>query len=801
MFKNYLKVALRSLNKNRTFASINILGLALGLAVSLLVFLFVKHETSYDKQWDNYTQIYRMGLKANMMGQQLDAPVSPSPMSEAFRTEFTDVETATRVRPFTQEILLSHEQNKLYVRNGLNADSTFFKVFNHRFIKGNKNTALQEENAVVITQQLAHKLFKDKDPMGQIINYDQRQDFIVRGVIEDPSSNSHFNVEVIFANNSIRNVWVSNNFYTYVKIKPGVDPGLFKTNVQQEFRKKIKPDVERFLQISMEEFEEQGNTFEYQMMPISDVHLHSQKDFEIQQNGNIIYLYVFIGIAILVLIIAGINFMNLSTARSSKRAKEVGIRKVSGATKPMLISQFLMESVIQSFLALVLAFILTELFLPAFNNIMDIDLNLVNDHFNETLLFSFIITLSYGIFAGSYPAFFLSSFKPISVLKGDLTKSKGGGLLRKGLVITQFTASIILIIGMIIIFKQIDFLHNKNIGFKGEQVIVVPLQTDKMTENFRNYVDIFKTNSNIQEVTRASFYPGDNPNQNMFVIEGREDQLPLWNMEVDFDFFKTLGVEFAEGEAFKREKVSDSLRYFILNETAVKNLNIENPLEQRLGEYTDQEGNIRYGQIIGVVKDFHIEGFNKPIRPMVMRISNEVWFASFKIAATDMNATIDFIETEWNKLEPSHPFRYTFLDEKFGALLKQQDSFGSIFFYLTILAIIISAMGLYGLSSYTAEQRTKEIGIRKVLGATVNQIMVMLTKDFIKLVLIANIFAWPITFLLAKNWLSNFSYQIDMPILPYLFATIVAVIIALITVSSQAYLAATSDPIKALKYE
>ena len=601
--------------------------------------------------------------------------------------------------------------------------------------------------------------------------------------------------------NGIRNVWMSNNFHTYVKLKEGADFNAFETEMKRNFMKKIEPDVERFLKITVEEFLKQGNAFEYQLQPLKDIHLHSQKDWEIEQNGNIIYIYVFIGIAILVILIAGINFMNLSTARAGKRAKEVGVRKVTGASRKMLIVQFLTESVIQSFIALFLAFILVELFLPGFNNIMETNLDLFNDHIGQTVLFSLGVTLFYGLFAGSYPAFFLSAFQPIAVLKGDLTKTKGGALLRKSLVVIQFTASTILIIGMIIIFKQISFLQNKDIGFNGDQVIVAPLQTDAYVENFRSYNDIFLKNSNVLSVTRASYYPGDTPNQNMYNLEGSEEQMPLWNMEVDYGFFNTLGVEMVEGRKFDREKESDSIPYFILNETAVKNLNIENAVGRRLGRFTNQNGDKEYGNIIGIVKDFHIEGFNQPIRPMVLTVSDNLWFASFKIAAKDMNATVDFIETEWNKLEPSHPFRYTYLDQKFGALLRQQENFGTMFLFLTILAIIISAMGLYGLASYTAEQRTKEIGIRKVLGASVSQIMNMLTKDFIKLVLIANIFAWPITYLLAKNWLTNFSYQIDMPIMPFIFATILALIIAIITVSSQAYLAANSDPVKALKYE
>jgi putative ABC transport system permease protein len=801
MFKNYLKVAFRSLHKNRVYATINILGLALGLTVTILVFLFITDETSYEKHWSGYDRIYRTGIKADMMGQKMDAPVSPSPMANAFRTEFTHVETATRIKTVNQEILIRQEQTKVYIQKGVYADSSFFKVFNYEFVHGTPNKALKEDNAIVLTEESARKLFGDKNALGEVVNYDNRRDYIVRGIVKEPKGHAHFHFDMFMAGNEIQNVWLNNGWHTYVKLKEGASLAVFEAEMKRNFMKKIEPDVERFLKITAQEFFEQGNAFEYQLQPLKDIHLYSHRDWEIEQNGNSIYLYVFIGIALLVILIAGINFMNLSTARAGKRAKEVGVRKVTGASRKMLIVQFLTESVIQSFIALFLAFILVELFLPGFNNILETNLTLFNDHVGKTIGFALLVTLFYGLFAGSYPAFFLSAFKPIAVLKGDLTKTKSGALLRKSLVVIQFTASTILIIGMIIIFKQISFLHNKDIGFKGGQVIVVPIQTDDMAENFRNYKDIFQKNANVLSISRASYFPGDTPNQNIFALEGREEKLPLWNLEVDYDFFETLDVQIVEGREFDRENEADSIPYFILNETAVRNLNIENAVGRRLGEFENDEGDLRYGNIIGIVKDFHIEGFNHPIRPMVLRVRNNLWFASFKIAANDMNATVDFIEDEWNKLEPSHPFRYTFLDQKFGALLRQQENFGTMFLFLTILAIIISAMGLYGLASYTAEQRTKEIGIRKVLGASVGQIMKMLTRDFMKLVLISNIFAWPITYLLAKDWLSNFSYQIDMPILPFVFATILALIIALITVSSQAYFAANSDPVKALKYE
>ena len=536
MLKNYFKVAFRNLNRNRVYAFINILGLALGLTVSILVFMFVKDETSYDKHWSGSERIYRTGIKADMMGQKMDAPVSPSPMAQTLRTEFNDVESATRLNTVRQEIMMRHEQTKVYIQKGVYVDSTFFSVFDYEFVHGDPKTALNEPNAIVLTEETASKLFGDKNAMGGVVNYDNRRDYIVKGIVKEPRGHAHFKFDMFMAENDVQNIWISNNFFTYVKLKENTDLASFEAEMKENFVKKIEPNVEAFLKVTMEEFFESGNSYEYQLQPLESIHLYSHKDWEIQQNGNIIYVYVFIGIALLVILIAGINFMNLSTARSGKRAKEVGVRKVSGASRNMLIFQFLTESIIQSFLALFLAFILVELFIPGFNNVMDTNLNLFNDYLSQTVGFSLLVTICYGLFAGSYPAFFLSGFKPVSVLKGDLTKTKGGALLRKSLVVTQFAASIILIIGMIIIFQQISYLHNKNIGFKGDQVLIVPIQTDQMTENFRSYKDIFLKNSAVQSVSRASYFPGDTPNQNMYVLEGTEEQLPLWNMEVDFDF-------------------------------------------------------------------------------------------------------------------------------------------------------------------------------------------------------------------------------------------------------------------------
>lgn len=802
MYKNYLKVAIRNLLKNKTFSVINILGLALGLTVSILVFLFVKSEYSYEKHINDYEQIYRTSVHGFMNNQEFNNPASPSPLAHSLRTDFPEVISATRFRPIRQEIMMRHEQNTIYNKNVYYVDSAFFNVFSYEFIYGDAKNALNDENTIVISEEMAQKYFGDANPVGKILNYDNRQDMLITGVVKQQEGKSHFTINAFVASNDVRNFWMSNNFYTYVKLKENLNIERFKKKLNDYMYIKIEPDIKQVMNMTPAEYMAIGNSYSYGLTSIKDIHLRSRMNWEIEENGNIMYVYIFIAIAFLVLLIAGINFMNLSTARSSKRAKEVGIRKVSGATRPMLIGQFLLESIIQSFIALLVAFVIVEFFIPIFNNIMQTDIKLINSHFQQTILFAVIITLVYGIFSGSYPAFFLSSFQPINVLKGDISKSKGGALFRKTLVVVQFTASVVLIISMMVIFMQISYMQNKELGFKSEQVIVVPLQTDEVADNFRTLKQQFLQNPKVLSMSRSDYLPGDSPNQNMYKMEGDETNIPIWNMSVDYDFFQTLNIELSEGRLFNSELDHDSSFTVIINEQTAKMYNLDNPIGKRIDvQLGNPDPNKRYATIVGVVKNFHIENFENEIRPMIFNINNYTWFASVKISPDNVQETIAFVEDTWNRMEPTHPFTYMFLDEKFEAFFQQQKSFGKIFLYLTVLAIIISCMGLFALASYTAEQKIKEIGIRKVLGASIAQLMSLLSKEFVKLVLIANVIAWPIAFILARNWLSDFSYQINMPILPFIAATIGAIIIAIATVSYQAYQAALSDPIKALKYE
>ena len=797
MFKNYLKVALRTLNKNRSYAAINILGLALGLMVCIIVFLFISKETSYEKHFSDYERIYRIGNESKKTGMRF--PVSPSPLAETFRTEMDEIETATRIYPGRQEILLIANQKRVYVDKGVSVDSSFFEVFDYEFIHGDPQTATQRQNTIVVTQATSERLFGNENPMDKIIRYDDREDYVVSGVVAPPAGDSHFEFNYFFTDNEVADNWAMNRFYTYFKLRDGVQLSNFYPKMVDRILIKLEPTIEKYSKMTIEEYKASDETGRQYLMPLKDIHLHSHTNYEIAQNRNIIYLYVFGAIAFLILLIAGINFMNLATARSAKRAKEVGVRKISGASKGMLISQFLTEAIIQSLLALFIAFIMVELFIPGFNSVMDTDLSLFNTGFKETALFALAITLMYGLFSGSYPAFFLSKFKPATVLKGDMTKTKSGSFFRKSMVVLQFTASTVLIIGMTIIFSQISFMHKKDLGFSGEQVMMIPLQTDAVVENFNQHKTELLKHPNIQSISRSNSLPGEITSQTMFEVGDSDEQVSMWIIAVDFDFLKTLDLDLLEGRTFDSNIDDDSSFVFILNETALKNHNIENPIGKRIKmAMSDSDAT---GKIVGVVKDFHTESFDYEIKPIVLALRPDQWMASIKIAPENAQQTVEYIESKWATIEPSHPLTYRFLDDKFGAVFKDQENFGRMFLYLTILAIIIAAMGLYGLASFTAEQRTKEIGIRKVLGASVPQLMQMLTKDFVKLVLIANIFAYPISLLLARNWLSQFTYQIDMPIMPFLLATVIALVIAVLTVSYQAYAAAISDPIKALKYE
>ncbi|MFK7908394.1 MAG: ABC transporter permease [Chitinophagales bacterium] len=810
MFRNYFKVALRNLLRNKTYSSINILGLAIGIACCVLIVLFVTDELSYDRFHQKADRIYRVALDAEMMGQKLQAPISPSPLAKAIKAELPEVEHACRVNPYRADALVAWGEKKFYEKKTWAwVDSTFFDIFDFEVLEGDANKALDKPNQLIISESTAEKYFGKEKAIGQILKLDNDRDYLVVAVMKDMPNNSHsrydFLASIVSLEDEGSDNWLSSNVYTYVLLKENATQQQLETKFPDFYKNKMGPQLKQMAQMDFEEFLEAGNRFEAYLQPLTGIHLGGNLDWELQPNSDRKFIYIFSMIAFLVLLIASINFMNLATARSSKRAKEVGVRKVIGAPRSALVGQFLGEALLQSLIAMCLAVVFIELILPHFNNIVDKNMSLFGG--KSLLFYGFLasIFIIVGLFAGSYPAFYLSSFRPATVLKGTLLKGSGGARFRKALVVTQFAISVALIIGVLFVSKQLSYFHNANLGFNKEQLVMIEVNKEETIQQMKTVKSEILKNPNVISITATSFLPGNgDPNQNMFSVtkEGAEQHYPLWNMEADFDFIETMGLEVLEGRAFDRNLTTDSIAAYILNESAVKGFGWENPIGKEVTEMGIGPAETIPGKIIGVVKDFHTEGFTKQIKPMIISINPRYTYnVAIRLNSTNMAESLSFIENVWTGFEPEYPFHYDFLDQKFASLYTAEERLGKVFLYFTLLAIFIACLGLFGLASYTAEQRTKEIGIRKVLGASVSHITLLLTKEFIFLVLISNIIAWPIAYYMMQKWLETFAYPADITFWTFGLASILGLVIAVLTVSFQAVKAAIGNPIQALRSE
>ncbi|MEZ4885289.1 MAG: ABC transporter permease [Chitinophagales bacterium] len=807
MFRNYFKVAMRNLLRNKTYSLINILGLAIGIACCVLILLFVTDELSYDRFHKNADNIYRTAIDAEMMGQQLQAPVSPNPLGKAILDEFPEVINTTRINPYRAEALVSWEEKKFYEkRTWAWVDSTFFDIFSFELIEGDAKTALNKPNQVIISESAAAKYFGKEKAVGQTLKLDNDRDYLVVALMRDIPSNSHFHYDFLASIVSLDNFnsdnWLSSNVYTYILLHDGATQEQVEAKFPTFYKNNMAPQLKQMAGMDVEEFLASGNRFDAYLQPLMGIHLGGNLDWELQANSDRKFIYIFSIIAILVLLIAGINFMNLATARSSKRAKEVGVRKVIGAPRSALIGQFLGEALLQSLIAMCLAVVFIELILPYFNNIVDKNISLFGGKSFLFYVFLGSIFIFVGLFAGSYPAFYLSSFRPATVLKGTLLKGSGGAKFRKALVVTQFAISVALIIGVLFVSQQLSYLHNASLGFDKEQLVMIEVNKSETVKQMETVKTEILKNPNIISMTAASFLPSNgDPNQNMFSAEkdGVQQHYPLWNMETDFDFIETMGLQIIQGRAFDRNLSTDSITAYILNESAVKNFGWDNPIGK---EVTEMGTNVVSGKVIGVVKDFHTEGFTKQIKPMILSVNPQYTYnVAIRLSPNNMAESLSFIEDTWTRFEPEYPFQYDFLDQKFAMLYTAEERLGKVFLYFTLLAIFIACLGLFGLASYTAEQRTKEIGIRKVLGASIGNITLLLTKEFILLVLISNIIAWPIAYFMMQKWTETFAYPTDITFWTFGLASILGLVIAILTVSFQAVKAAIGNPIRALRYE
>jgi len=810
MFRNYLKVAFRNLWKNKTFSFINVLGLGIGLGCFLLISLYVLDELSYDSYNKKADSIYRINSDIRFGGGDLHLPVTSDMMGQVLKKDYPEVEEYTRIFASSGPKLVKKGNEYIKELNSPHVDSTFFNVFTLKALKGDTKTALNEPNTVVLTKSTAQKYFNSIDVLGKTIETNDKGTTLykVTAVVEDVPKNSHFHFDFFFSMKNVDYQWgtfTSHNFYTYVILKPGTDPKAFEKKFDQYIEKYVLAEAKQFMQInSMEDFKKAGNKLEYTLMPLRKLHLYSDRSFELSPPGNIQYVYIFSAVALFILLIACINFMNLTTARSANRAKEVGIRKVLGTEKKNLISQFLTESTLLGVLSLILGILGAYLALPLFNDVADKSMS-IQVLFSPMILPLLIaLPVIVGLLAGSYPAFYLSGFRPIEVLKGKLKLGSKNGGLRSLLVVIQFATSIILIIGTIVIYRQLNYIQTKNLGFNKDQVLIIndAYALNKNIDAFKNEV---LQMPGVISGTLSSFLPVSNSsrNDNSYSKEAVMDSKNGINMQtwtVDYDYLKTMGISLAKGRNFSKEFGTDSSAV-IINETTAKFLAYDDPIGKKIYSAFDNPATPREYTIIGVAKNFNYESLHTTVGPLTFLLGRSRGLASFKVKADNIPSLLKNVEAKWKQMAPSMPFSYRFLDESFAEMYRAEQRVGKIALTFAVLAILIACLGLFGLVTFIAEQRTKEIGIRKVLGASVNGIVGLLSKDFVKLVLIAFIISAPFAWWAMNKWLEDFAYRIHITWWIFILAAFIALAIALFTVSVQAIKAAIANPVKSLRTE
>ncbi|MFY0687546.1 MAG: ABC transporter permease [Cyclobacteriaceae bacterium] len=812
MFKNYLNVALRSLIKHKFYSAINVLGLTVGLTCFFLISLFVVDEVSYDKHLADTDRIYRMDFSGTINGNSFITALAGAPTAEAMVNDFPEVEDAFRFRGGWERLIKQKGEGNTNFKqeNVVYADKNFFRFFGMEMLYGDPTTALDRPDALVVSQSFAKKVFGRDDVVGEMLVLDNENDFEIMGVYKDMPSNTHFGYEVMLSmearDEAKQKIWLSFNFNTYLKLTPGTDPKTLEEKFPNVIETYIGPDIEQYMGQSMEDFYASGNTAGFELFPLSKIHLQSDKLGELEANGSMQYVYIFGAIALFILILACINFMNLSTARSANRAKEVGVRKVMGAYREHLINQFLSEAFMITLISIILAFGISYLALPYFNELADKTISSSGLFTPGFLLITLGILITVGFLAGSYPAFYLSAFKPVEVLKGKLNLGMKSGGIRSTLVVIQFTVSIIMMIGTAIVFNQLSYIQNKKLGYDKNHIVMIEdawLMGDK--------VESFKTealrDARILRGTIASFLPVGTTNNNNLWFKGQTagqgDNFVLQNYRIDHDYIGTLGMEMVAGRPFSKEFMSDSTG-LILNEAAARHLGFDEPIGSHMSTYggSQQEPVSEAYKVIGVVKDFHFGTMRESIEPLVFSLGNQRGFISFKIQGEDVAATVNTLENLWNEFAPGQPFSYTFMDDRYNQMYEAEQRIGNIFTVFASLAIFIACLGLYGLSSFTAEQKTKEIGIRKVLGASIPQIIVLLSKEFMKLVGISFIIGSIGAYFVMKEWLNDFVYRIDINN-PLTFLTIglMAIVIASATMTFQSVRAARTNPVNSLKDE
>jgi putative ABC transport system permease protein len=807
MFRNYLKIAFRNLQRQKAFTSINVVGLAIGLATCVLITLYIQDELSYDRYNQKADRIVRVAINLKLNGEAINSPTIGPTTARDLGNEYPEVLETTRIRNqggrFVSYGTTSFKEDRV-----LYSDSTFFQVFTIPFLKGDPRTALTEPNTLVLTEKTARKYFGNANPMGKILTFGSgKVPYRVTGVVGKVPENSHFRFDLLASLAGSKEAqeegWLGNmNFYTYLVLPENYDYRQLEPKIQRLGEKYIGLGLQKYMGISLKQFREKGNDFGIFLQPLTDIHLHSSfGGGELSPGGDIRYVYVLTAIALFMLLIACVNFMNLSTATASRRSREVGVRKVLGSVKGQLQQQFLMESMLLAVFALVVGLLLVGLTLPVFNQLTGkaLTFNLLTDP--DVMIGLAVGTVLVGVLAGSYPAFYLASFKPVQVLKGRITTMQNGLNLRSGLVVFQFFISIALIIATVVANRQLRFMQDKKVGFDRDQVLVI-----HDTYMLRNNEAVFRNQlTQNPQVIRASV-SGDVPvgstSSNNDAIMPKEDQekgVGCRLYAIDTEYIPTLGMQIVKGRNFSKSFATDSSAV-ILNETAVKAFGWQqNPIGKEL--VRNDDGKKYFYRVIGVVSDFHFESLRQKVGPLVMFLGGNYGSIMVKTHTDNLPGLLASLKKQWDSFAPGAPFTYSFLDDRFEQVYRSEQKIGQVLTLFSGLTIFIACLGLFGLATYTAEQRTKEIGIRKVLGASISSIIALLSRDFLKLVLIALVIASPIAWYAMNQWLNDFAYKIDIEWWVFALAGGLAIAIALITVSFQSIRAALMNPVKSLRSE
>lgn len=813
MLRNYIIVALRNLWRNRGFAAINIFGLAIGLATSIFIFLYVINELTFDRFHEKADRIYKVWVSGKMPTGEMHDANTAGPMAEALLNDYPEVENVVRLRQMGGWLVRQGDRKFLETENEfIFADSSFFDVFSFNLISGNPKTCLTDPRSIVLTEEYAGKYFGDEDPMGRTLKIEQDTNLsVVTGVMQNFPENSHFQCKMIgslstYPERDHPARWVNQNYHTYIVLAEGTDADLFEPRLYDMVTKYVGPVVSMALGIDLDEFEASGNSYGYRLMKLTDLHLKSDLRFELGTPGNPIYVYLFLVVAILIMVIAGINFMNLSTAQSSSRAREVGLRKVVGSNRQQLITQFLSESVLLSLMSLVVAVGVVYLLLPGYNNLvqLDLDFNIFSRTWIVPLLILFAILI--GIMSGIYPAFILASFKPTAVLSSDMKLGSRKSFLRRLLIVLQFTVTIVILIGTTVVNRQLAFMQKKEPGFGKDNVLVVH-RSDVLRQRIDAFKEEITQHSNIVSAANSTHIPSGGYWGNAHWLEGhdRSEVLTLATYRTSYDFDKALGLEMAEGRFFSRDMPSDSMGV-VVNQAAISMLGIEDPLNTRFVEPSMSGGEDEFNPIIGVVKDFHFESMHEEIKPMAIHFMPGNWEGKLiiKMGGGDRQETISFIKGKWDDFSIEYPFEYTWMDEEFAKLFDVERNTGQLLMIFSLLSIFITCLGLLGLISYATTQRTREIGIRKIMGASVQVVMRLLSRETLVLLGISALISLPAYFGV-KAWLQKFAYHINFQVGIYflllLAVTIFVLLLAMLTVSYHSYRAATANPADSIRAE